>query len=240
MIGCTRAGAGSTWDRRFSFPKTSVPSTDYRCGWHCTTVFFFFFFFFFFFVETSKLSNSTSSTANTVVTVREQLDDAMLIAIDGFWGRTDTRHDSFRSWNKVPSCNWSSFQDLGVTGNIPNPKRKLNHRQTPVNLRSFSISLPTAGALALIPRPITGPNARNKIVNLNRRWSSIDQRKEQLSWRNSPKYKKKKKKERKKMKQWWVRVCLDGQQDQVKLIQFAAFFFQPMGQDYALRLFRWR
>ena len=30
------------------------------------------------------------------VTVLEQLDDAMSIAIDGFWGRTDTRPYSFR------------------------------------------------------------------------------------------------------------------------------------------------
>ena len=34
---------------------------------------------FFFLFNTSRLSNSTSSPANTVVTVREQLDDAMLI-----------------------------------------------------------------------------------------------------------------------------------------------------------------
>ena len=45
-------------------------------------------------------------------------------------------------------------------GNIPNPKRKLNHCQTPVIFPSSSISLPTTGTLALIPRPTTGPNAR--------------------------------------------------------------------------------
>ena len=41
--------------------------------------------------NSSRLCISTRSPTNTVVTVQETLDEAMSIAIDGFWGRTDTR-----------------------------------------------------------------------------------------------------------------------------------------------------
>ena len=49
-----------------------------------------------FIFKTSRLSNSTCSPANTVSTVQEQLDNAMSIAIDEFWGRTNTQPNSFR------------------------------------------------------------------------------------------------------------------------------------------------
>ena len=63
----------------------------------CTSVFFFF--------KTSKLPYSTSSPVNTVVSVREQPDDAMSIAIDGFWGRTDTRRSRITALESL----WLNF-----------------------------------------------------------------------------------------------------------------------------------